>query len=116
LLNTTSLSLPVSLFNSGTAALAVSGIAASGDFAQTNNCGSSLGAGGNCRIDVTFTPTAAGARAGTLSVTDNASGSPHTASLNGTGLAGTAAGTYPITVSGAAGALVNSGTVTLVVE
>jgi hypothetical protein len=104
------------LSNSGTAALAISTIVASGDFAQTNNCGASLGAGSNCRIDLTFSPTAAGTRAGTLSVTDNASGSPHTASLSGTGLAGTAAGTYPITVSGAAGALVNSGVVTLEVQ
>jgi hypothetical protein len=113
---TTSLSQPVSLSNSGTAALAISSISASGDFAQTNNCGTSLGAGSNCKIDVTFSPTAAGTRTGTLSVLDNASGSPHTASLSGTGLAGTAAGTYPITVTGTAGTLVNSGVVTLDVQ
>jgi hypothetical protein len=116
LIGTPTLSQPVSLSNSGTAALAISSISASGDFAQANNCGASLGAGGNCKIDVTFTPTAAGTRAGALSVTDNALGSPRTASLNGTGLAGTAAGTYPITVSGTAGALVNSGMVTLDVQ
>jgi hypothetical protein len=116
LMGTTSASQPVTLSNAGSAALAISSISASGDFAQTNNCGASIGAGANCRIDVTFSPAAAGTRTGALSVTDNASGSPRTASLNGTGLAGTTAGTYPITVTGTAGALVNSGTVTLDVQ
>jgi hypothetical protein len=116
LMNTTSPALPVTLSNTGTAVLAVSSITASGDFAQSNNCGASLAAGSNCRIDVTFKPIAAGPRAGTLSVTDNAAGSPHTATLTGTGLAGTDAGTYPITISGTAGTLMHSGTVTLVVN
>lgn len=116
LMNTTSASQPITLSNNGAAALAISSIAASGDFAQSNNCAASLGAGSNCRIDVTFTPSASGTRAGTLSVTDNASGSPHSAGLSGTGLAGTATGNYPITIVGTAGTLVNSGSVTLVVQ
>src|SRR5262249_34977236 len=82
---TTSAAQGLTLSNTGTAALAISGIATSGDFAQTNNCGTSLAAGANCTINVTFTPTATGARTGTLSVTDNAAGSPQTASLSGTG-------------------------------
>src|SRR5262249_10583338 len=49
--------------------------------AGANACGSSLNAGTNCQIYVTFTPTGSG----TLSVTDNASGSPHTVALSGTG-------------------------------
>src|SRR5207249_2108245 len=36
-------------------------------------------------IDVTFTPTAIGTRSATLTVTDNASNSPQTASVTGTG-------------------------------
>ena len=52
------------LTNSGNAALSISSIALSGtnpsDFAQTNNCGSSVAAGANCTISVTFKPTASG--------------------------------------------------------
>jgi hypothetical protein len=116
LVGTTSDAQSVTLSNSGTATLNISSISAGTDFVTTNNCGTSVVLGGNCIISVYFVPTAAGARTGTLSVTDNAPGSPHTVSLSGTGLSGTAAGSYPITVSGTAGALVNSGTVTLVVQ
>jgi hypothetical protein len=84
---TTSTAQTVTLTNGGTAPLTITSIAASGDFAQTNNCGSSLGTGASCAINVTFTPTARGARTGTLSVSDNAGGSPHTAGLSGTGAA-----------------------------
>src|SRR5205823_4856317 len=75
----------VTLSNSGSAALTISSIAVSGDFAQTNTCGGVLAAGANCAINVTFTPTATGTRTGTLTVTDNASGSPQTATLTGIG-------------------------------
>jgi hypothetical protein len=84
-MGTTSAGQALTLSNTGTAALTVTAITASGNFAQTNNCGSTVVAGGSCTIAVTFTPTAAGARSGSLSVADNASGSPHTASLSGTG-------------------------------
>src|SRR5439155_6748303 len=58
----------------------------SGDFSTpTNTCGASVPAGGNCTINVTFTPTAAGTRTATLSVTDSASNSPQTTSVTGTG-------------------------------
>lgn len=82
-----STSQTVTLSNAGTAALAITQIVASGDFAETNTCGSSVAAGASCAISVTFTPAAAGARTGSLAVTDNAAGSPHTASLAGTGVA-----------------------------
>jgi len=116
LIGTTSEGQTVTLSNSGTATLNISSISAGTDFVATNNCGTSVVSGGNCIIGVYFIPTAAGARSGTLSVADNAPGSPHTVSLSGTGLAGTASGSYPITVSGTAGALVNSGMVTLDVQ
>jgi len=61
-----------------------------GDFGQTNNCGASVAAGGSCTINVTFTPTATGSRSATLTVTDNASNSPQTAGVSGTGAAPTA--------------------------
>ncbi len=75
----------VTLTNSGTAALAITSIVASGDFAQTNTCGTSLAAGAACMIPVTFTPTAGGTRNGTLTITDNAGDSPETVSLSGGG-------------------------------
>src|SRR5207302_1809782 len=93
-INTTSAAQTVTLTNSGSAALTISGITITGtnagDFGQTNNCPISpatLAANGSCTISVTFTPTATGSRSGTLSVSDNATGSPQTASLSGTGTA-----------------------------
>src|SRR5260221_9977580 len=55
------------------------------DFAQSNTCGSRVDAGKSCTISVTFTPIAVGARAGTVTITDNAAGSPQTLTLSGTG-------------------------------
>ncbi len=80
----------VQLVNTGNASLSITGISIAGsnssDFTQTNNCGSSIGAGASCTAMVTFMPQAAGSRAATLSITDSASGSPQSAMLSGTGL------------------------------
>jgi hypothetical protein len=84
---TTSAAQTVTMTNSGQATLTLNSIAASGDYAQTNNCGSSVAPGANCTISVTFTPSAAGSRTGTLTITDNASGSPQAVTLSGTGVA-----------------------------
>ncbi len=88
----TAASQSVTLTNSGTGALSISGVAISGgnsgDFAETNNCGSSLGAGLSCSVTLTFDPTAAGARSSSLVITDNANNSANstqTVSLSGTG-------------------------------
>jgi archaellum component FlaF (FlaF/FlaG flagellin family) len=76
----------VTLTNSGTATLNISSIATSGDYhISTNTCGSTVAAGANCAVSVTFTPTKKGTRAGLLSFTDNAPGSPQTVSLTGVG-------------------------------
>ncbi len=85
LVNTASAAQTVTLTNNGSAALAITSVAASGDFAQTNTCGTSVAAGANCAITATFTPTAGGSRTGTITITDNATGSPHTVTLTGTG-------------------------------
>jgi hypothetical protein len=86
---TASAAQAVTLSNTGNAALTITSIAVmganAGDFAQTNTCGSSVAAAANCTISVTFTPSASGARTASLSITDNASGSPQTVSLTGTG-------------------------------
>ncbi len=52
--------------------------------ALSNNCGTSLGAGLPCTINVDFAPSATGARTATLSVTDSG-GDSATATLSGTG-------------------------------
>ncbi len=76
----------VTLTNNGPRALTVGGgIATTGDFSQTNNCGASLASQVSCVIDITFTPTATGSRPGTLAVTDDAAGSPQSIPLSGTG-------------------------------
>ena len=78
------------LTNTGTSTVNISSMTASGDFATktvANACGSTLAVGKSCSIGVTFTPTQLGARTGTLTVTDDAAGSPHTISLSGTGTA-----------------------------
>src|SRR5205807_8040797 len=62
-------------------------IAVTGDFAQTNNCSSTLAPGASCTVSVTFTPRMTGTRSGTLTVSDDASnGSPQSTSLSGTGV------------------------------
>jgi hypothetical protein len=75
----------VTLTNTGGSALAITSIAASGDFAQTNTCGSTVNPGASCTISVTFTPTASGTRTGSLTVSDNAPGNPQTVALTGIG-------------------------------
>jgi len=79
----------VTLTNSGRLPLTISSIGItgtnSGDFAQTNNCPSSLAQSSSCNISVTFTPTAGGNRQAELQVADNAPGSPQGAALSGTG-------------------------------
>ena len=64
-------------------ALSISSISVTGDFAENDDCGTSLAAGGSCTLSVTFTPTASGPRTGTVVINDNAPGSPHTVTLSG---------------------------------
>jgi hypothetical protein len=72
--------------NTGTAALTVTNVAASiADFGTLSNCTNSVPPNTNCTIGVFFDPTTSGTRSGTLTITDNASGSPQTVTLNGTG-------------------------------
>jgi YD repeat-containing protein len=87
-LGITTASENVVLRNAGTKTLAISSIVASGDFTiPANTCGSSLAPQTSCTISVAFKPTAVGTRRGTLTINDDASGSPHTVSLSGTGTA-----------------------------
>jgi hypothetical protein len=77
--------------------LSITGITASGDFAQTNNCGTTLPAGGgNCSLQITFAPTTTGLRTDQISIADSAQGSPHLITVTGTGIA-TSAGAVTVT-------------------
>jgi hypothetical protein len=57
----------------------------SGDFQQTNTCGTTLGAGADCTIIVMFSPQGVGPRMAVLQITDSASNSPQIINLSGTG-------------------------------
>jgi Abnormal spindle-like microcephaly-assoc'd, ASPM-SPD-2-Hydin len=86
---TTTTAKSVTVANTGSSTLNISSIVVSGDFApatSTKPCGSTLAAGANCIIKVTFTPTQLGARTGNITITDNASNSPQTVPLSGTGI------------------------------
>ncbi|HLW79513.1 MAG TPA: choice-of-anchor D domain-containing protein [Terriglobia bacterium] len=84
LIDTTSAPLTVTLDN-GDNPLSITGITISGDYAETDTCGTSQPPGGKCTITVTFTPTAAGVRNGLLTINDNAPGHPHVVQLTGIG-------------------------------
>lgn len=83
-----SASLTFSLTNSGTAPVTGLSLAATGDYAIQSPCSSTtLATGGRCDLTIVFTPTAAGSRSGSLTITSSDSGSPITVSLSGNGLA-----------------------------
>jgi cardiolipin synthase A/B len=79
----------VTLTNPGTATLKITGVTVTGadpgDFSLSNACGKTLAKGKSCAIKVSFAPASAAGFAGTVSVVDNAGGSPHTVALSGTG-------------------------------
>lgn len=102
----------VLLANTGTGALTLSGISVTGDFAQTNDCGTSLAVAASCTIHVTFAPTASGDRTGSLAISDNATAGPQTVSLDGGGtssftLAPSASGGAAVTVAAGSTATYN---------
>ena len=91
-IDTQSPPLPALFTNTGTGTITISTIATSGtntdDFANNGTCanGTALASGATCTFQMVFTPSAAGARSATLTVTSNASGSPQSLGLSGTGV------------------------------
>jgi FG-GAP-like repeat/FG-GAP repeat len=75
----------VRLSNIGNSKMKISTISVSGDFLETNNCGTRLAIGKSCTIQVSFKPTSKGIRTGEVSIADNAPGHAQKISLKGTG-------------------------------
>jgi Abnormal spindle-like microcephaly-assoc'd, ASPM-SPD-2-Hydin/Cep192 domain 4 len=84
----TSTAQTITLTDTGQDALTVSGVniagADAGDFKETDNCVGTVAANASCTISVTFAPSAPLGRTATLSITDNAAGSPQNVGLTGT--------------------------------
>lgn len=105
-LNSPSQPQTVTLTNLGADSVAVFGISITGDFKQTTNC-ATLAAGATCTFSVTFMPTAAGARTGTLTFSDTGASTSQTITLAGTGATsgGGGGGTPSFTMSGPDGGI-----------
>jgi hypothetical protein len=96
---TTSAVSSITVTNTGAATVTFSGIAVTGtnatNFTESDNCLPNLAVGNTCTINVTFSPSATGSFSASVTVTDNAAGSPQSISLAGTGIA-------PVTLSATA--------------
>ena len=93
---TTSAAKSITVTNTGTATITFTTIAVTGansaNFAESDNCLPNLTAGNTCTINVTFSPTTAGSYSASVTLTDNATNSPQSAPLSGTGI-------VPVTLS-----------------
>jgi hypothetical protein len=82
---TSGLPQTVTATNPGSAPLTITSVTTSANFGVLNACGGSLAAGSSCAIGVFFDPSSSGAVSGTLTIADNAGGSPQTIPLSGSG-------------------------------
>jgi hypothetical protein len=98
--NTASAERVVTLANTGGLPLMINTITMAGPNAAefaiaaggTCNAGTVVNGGANCTVRITFTPAAAGARTASLSIVHNASATPATVALSGTGTAAAQSG------------------------
>jgi len=85
-LNTASAGKAITVTNTGSVNVTVSSVAASGAYSETGTCsGATLTPGQTCTITVGFTPVVTGATTGTITITDNATGTPQIVNLTGSG-------------------------------
>jgi Abnormal spindle-like microcephaly-assoc'd, ASPM-SPD-2-Hydin len=89
---TSSAAKQVTVTNTGTAPLGITGVSVGGanaaDFMLTNGCGASLAVGASCAVGVVFRPGAPGGRAGSLEIaSDDPSKAITSATLTGTAVA-----------------------------
>jgi Ca2+-binding RTX toxin-like protein len=86
---TTSAPQTVTVTNTGTASLVVSGVTLTGsnqlDFPISSTCGTVV-PGAACSISVSFKPSTTGAESAVLNIAHNAAGSPSKVALGGTGV------------------------------
>ena len=75
----------VNIRNDGNIPLIIASVTVTGDFAQQNSCAVPVAPGAGCTIMVTFMPTVAGARAGTLTVLSNTTSGMDQVALSGSG-------------------------------
>jgi hypothetical protein len=92
LIKTSSAPKTITITNSQPLTLSIRGIAALGNFTQTNTCipagatSGQLAARASCTISATFTPASTGNKTGLITVIDDAAGSPQKINLHGTGV------------------------------
>jgi hypothetical protein len=90
-IGTTSAPQSITINNTGSAPLFINSAATRGanplDFTQVSDgcSGLTLAAGTSCSVSISFSPTASGTRSATFILTDNASGSPQSVPITGTG-------------------------------
>jgi hypothetical protein len=92
LVNSSSSPTAISLSNTGAGTLVISSLTITGtnvgDFSVTaGTLPITVASNGSATVNVTFTPMLTGSRTASLTITDNASGSPQTVALTGTGTA-----------------------------
>jgi len=102
----------VTVTNSGSAPLTVSGITLTGtdaaDFTQTSTCGTSLAPDGTCNVSVTLAAYLARSYSAALQIATNDPNSPSTVTLNGTGT-----GTLSINTTNPTQWIISNGAITL---
>jgi hypothetical protein len=84
-MNTTGPVNMVTITNNHTSAVTISSVTVSGDFLTPGNNCTTLNPAATCSAGLYFKPTGEGTRNGTVIVTSDAPGSPHTAVLTGVG-------------------------------
>jgi Abnormal spindle-like microcephaly-assoc'd, ASPM-SPD-2-Hydin len=91
---TTSATQTLAVIDTGTITLNVTQVSITGDFAETDDCGTPVTPGNACTVNVTFTPSQTGQRTGQLTLYGNISGGATsgqlTVPLSGTGIPGAA--------------------------
>jgi hypothetical protein len=94
----------MTLTNNGGVTLTISNVAVSGDFhLASTTCGATLAPNAACTMLIVFAPTAGEARAGGLTLTDNAASGTQTAALSGVGIDFTLVASGPVSVTVASG-------------
>jgi 6-phosphogluconolactonase (cycloisomerase 2 family) len=100
----------ITVTNSGTANLNIFSVVLGGanlnDFNMNNACASALAINVSCTISITFAPLGAGQRTATVTITDDAPGSPQTLALSGNA---TPAFTVTASATGSTSATVTAG-------